>query len=124
MNTENNIQSIIKKICSIECSLENLSSMVISKEKEDEIVQILCMTSSPNDIYLFAKSRPNLSEENKDKLTQAICKTGKMDILFDFLSDVRGLTSKNSEMIVKTMLMESENLEKQIDSKGKVKQFK
>ena len=82
------------------------------------------MISSPNDIYLFAKLRTNLSEENKDKLTEAICETRKIDVLCDFLSDVQDLTNKNSELIVKTIVMETENLEKQMDSRGKVKEFK
>lgn len=124
MNTRHDIQEIIKKVCGIECSINDLSNIEITKEQENQIVQIICMTSCPKDIYLFAQSRKNLSKENKNKLIEAICATKKIDVMCDFLSNVEGLTSQETDMLIKTIVTETENLEKQIETKEKVKEFK
>ena len=124
MNTRHDIQEIIKKVCGIECSINELSNIEISKEKEEQITQMVCMTCSAKDIYLFAQSRKNLSKENKNKLIEAICATKKIDVMCDFLSNVEGLTSQETDMLIKTIVTETENLEKQIETKGKVKEFK
>ena len=124
MNTRHDILEIIKKVCGIECSINDLSNIEISKEQEEQITQMICMTCSAKGIYLFAQSRKNLSKENKNKLTEAICATKKIDIMCDFLSYVEGLTNDETDMLIKTIVYETENLEKQIDSKEKVKEFK
>ena len=124
MNTRHDIQEIIKKVCGIECSINELSNIEITKEQENQIVQIICMTGYAKDIYCFAKQRKNLSKENKNKLIEAICATKKIDVMCDFLSDVEGLTSQETDILIKKIITETESLEKQIETKGTVKEFK